>query len=243
MPIEFIPARVGHARAPATDHLIQKIREQHQSLGLDSGVMYYGWPKFTDYDAVRHYVDLALISPRVGAIFIRVLPTATIRSIGEAADSISQATATAISQLVRSPLLRTRDRKLKVTVSPALFAPGYSGLPIQDVDVFDSEQALLRFIRDIPSDQLSESEFKETRSILEGAKALVRSNRRVVDDPSSQIFAAALGKLEEEIASFDQRQRHVALTALGGPERIRGLAGSGKTVILAMKAALALGQS
>ncbi|MGZ8996644.1 MAG: hypothetical protein ACXW3P_09170, partial [Rhodospirillales bacterium] len=74
---------------------------------------------------------------------------------------------------------------------------------------------------------------------LEGAKALGRSVRRRVDDPAKKPAAAALSNLEEEIARFDSQQRYVALTNLACPQRIRGLAGSGKTVILAMKAALA----
>src|SRR6476619_925934 len=64
-----------------------------------------------------------------------------------------------------------------------------------------------------------------TRSILEGAKALVRANRRAISNPNQQSLAVALSQLEEEIASFDAQQRHVALTALGGPKQIRGLAG------------------
>jgi superfamily I DNA and RNA helicase len=121
----------------------------------------------------------------------------------------------------------------------SLFAPGYTGAGIPDIDLFNSEPALIRYINDLDGEPLANTEFEEARSILEGAKALVRPNRRLVDDPNRLKFAVALSKLEDEIASFDQRQRHVALSALGGPERIRGLAGSGKTVILAMKAALA----
>jgi superfamily I DNA and RNA helicase len=124
-------------------------------------------------------------------------------------------------------------------VLPLIFAPGFGGLPIADIDVFNSEPAIINSIRDLNVQQLTEPELRETRSILEGAKALVRPIRRIIDDPEHQKFAVALSALEDEIASFDQRQRHVALTALGGPERIRGLAGSGKTIILAMKAALA----
>ena len=40
------------------------------------------------------------------------------------------------------------------------------------------------------------------------------------------------------IAIFDREQKNAALHTLEGPQRIRGLAGSGKTVILAYKAAL-----
>ena len=238
MPIEFIPARIGQASGPATE-LIQQIRDRSEDLGIADGIMYYGWPKFTDYEAVRHFVDIAIISRKSRIILIRILPAANQRQIGDAAESISQVTATTIAQLVRSPLLRTRSRELKVNVVPALFAPGYGGARPADVDFFNSEGALIRFIQDLKAQPLSPTEFEETRSILEGAKALVRLNRRMIDDPAHQQFAVAVSKLEDEIASFDQRQRHVALSALGCPERIRGLAGSGKTIILAMKAALA----
>ena len=98
---------------------------------------------------------------------------------------------------------------------------------------------MTRFLGEPSEQSLGAAEYAEVRSILEGAKALVRTSRRMVDNPEAEQIAASLSALEDEIANFDQRQRHVALSALGGPERIRGLAGSGKTVILAMKAALA----
>ncbi|MDD1522112.1 MULTISPECIES: DEAD/DEAH box helicase [Bradyrhizobium] len=239
MPIEFIPARVSRTPNGATQHLITRLRGESDALGLAGGIMYYGWPKFTDYDANRHYVDLAIITPNTGVTFVRVLPSATQKQVLEATESISQATATAMSQLMRSPVLRTRGRQLKVAVVPAIFAPGFNPAAPTDVDTFDSENSLVRFLAEPGPVQLSDVEYTEVRSILEGAKALVRPNRRVVADPQSQQAAQALSALEDEIASFDQRQRHVALSTLGGPERIRGLAGSGKTVILAMKAALA----
>lgn len=43
--------------------------------------------------------------------------------------------------------------------------------------------------------------------------------------------------LEKEISNFDIEQRKIAISLITGPQRIRGLAGSGKTVVLAMKAA------
>jgi superfamily I DNA and RNA helicase len=239
MPIEFIPARVSRTPDGSTQQLITRIRQESDVLGLANGIMYYGWPKFTDYEATRHYVDIAIIAPRTGVMLVRVLPSANQKQVLETAESVSQATATAISQLVRSPMLRTRGRQLKVAVTPAIFAPGYDGPRPADVEVFDSEASLTRFLAEPGPQLLNNAEYTEVRSILEGAKALVRPNRRLVEDPQSQQIAHALSALEDEIASFDQRQRHVALSTLGGPERIRGLAGSGKTVILAMKAALA----
>ncbi|MNO23265.1 UvrD/REP helicase [compost metagenome] len=44
-------------------------------------------------------------------------------------------------------------------------------------------------------------------------------------------------KIEKEIANLDQWQKKAALEIPDGPQRIRGLAGSGKTIVLALKAA------
>jgi superfamily I DNA and RNA helicase len=89
----------------------------------------------------------------------------------------------------------------------------------------------------IGAEALEEETLAETRSVIEGAKALARPQKRAIEDADTQQRAMALAKLEAEIANFDQRQRRTALVRVRGPQRIRGLAGSGKTVILAMMAA------
>ena len=48
---------------------------------------------------------------------------------------------------------------------------------------------------------------------------------------------AILKRLEQEIANLDQWQKAAAIGSPEGPQRIRGIAGSGKTVVLALKAA------
>ncbi len=50
--------------------------------------------------------------------------------------------------------------------------------------------------------------------------------------------AAVLAQIDREIVSLDRWQTRAALEVPAGPQRIRGLAGSGKTVILAHKAAI-----
>jgi superfamily I DNA and RNA helicase len=48
---------------------------------------------------------------------------------------------------------------------------------------------------------------------------------------------AILKRIEKEIANLDSWQNRGAIEYTNGPQRIRGLAGSGKTVVLALKAA------
>lgn len=70
------------------------------------------------------------------------------------------------------------------------------------------------------------------------ARSLPRSRakkRESVSQPASK--GAILRKLERESANLDQWQKRAAIESPDGPQRIRGLAGSGKTIVLALKAA------
>jgi len=59
--------------------------------------------------------------------------------------------------------------------------------------------------------------------------------RENVQKPNSK--GAILKVIEKEIANLDQWQKKAAIEVPDGPQRVRGLAGSGKTVVLALKAA------
>lgn len=54
----------------------------------------------------------------------------------------------------------------------------------------------------------------------------------------SNSLGAKLKAMENKIANLDSIQKKAALESYGGVQRIRGLAGSGKTIVLAQKAAL-----
>ena len=78
----------------------------------------------------------------------------------------------------------------------------------------------------------------EIFSIIDSASSIVKAKERLIDDCDTTSKAYILSKIEAEIANFDDKQKYAALSQLDGPQRIRGLAGSGKTIILCMKAAI-----
>ena len=82
---------------------------------------------------------------------------------------------------------------------------------------------------------LSESEWRLARSVLQAAIPLTR-NAGATTKPVSTL-GAAIQMLDTQIALLDEQQNKVAIQIPPGPQRIRGLAGTGKTVLLAMKAA------
>lgn len=65
----------------------------------------------------------------------------------------------------------------------------------------------------------------------------LRPPKRRASVTTADSRGGVLKKLEQEIANLDQWQKAAAIGSPEGPQRIRGIAGSGKTVVLALKAA------
>ncbi len=73
-------------------------------------------------------------------------------------------------------------------------------------------------------------------SVSQGAGKL-NDNKRLVGERKASKIGEAIQLLDSKIAVLDKRQHAAAIQIPDGPQRIRGMAGTGKTVILAMKAA------
>lgn len=72
-------------------------------------------------------------------------------------------------------------------------------------------------------------------SIERVANIRPKSKRPIATEPKSK--GSILKKIESAIANLDSWQKAAAIETPDGPQRIRGLAGSGKTIVLALKAA------
>lgn len=82
---------------------------------------------------------------------------------------------------------------------------------------------------------LSDELWRLAQSVFQGVHPLNRQRPGV--PVQTQRMGGAIKSLEHQIALLDDEQHQVATQVAPGPQRIRGLAGTGKTVILAMKAA------
>jgi superfamily I DNA and RNA helicase len=67
--------------------------------------------------------------------------------------------------------------------------------------------------------------------------AALKPKKKRLNVRNSDSMGSAIKYLESQIANLDRWQKNAAIESPEGPQRIRGLAGSGKTIILAMKAA------
>ncbi|RQE49165.1 RNA helicase [Pseudomonas aeruginosa] len=85
-------------------------------------------------------------------------------------------------------------------------------------------------------DSISDQQYRLINAAIQKTSVLKPAKKRskVQRDDS---YGAAIKHIEKEIANLDRWQKKAAIESPEKPQRIRGLAGSGKTIILAMKAA------
>ena len=99
--------------------------------------------------------------------------------------------------------------------------------------------ALRTCLQHIPAEEtqtpIPERQWHLAMSILNGSPVLRREIRPPVRKTNSK--AALLRQVEQQMQALDREQHKVAIQIANGPQRIRGLAGSGKTVVMCMKAA------
>src|SRR6266446_6888264 len=84
-------------------------------------------------------------------------------------------------------------------------------------------------------EHITDEQFRIALGILQGVPVLNRETRPEPHNVQSK--AAMLRQVELQMQTIDREQQRVAVQIPDGPQRIRGLAGSGKTVVMCMKAA------
>jgi len=212
---------------------------------LENAELYYEFPIFKEMDGQIISSKMLLASQTHGVIIAwtsnATTPADFMGELPTIESKLEQAFTALYSRLIRNRTLRKSKNQLLFNLETIIFAPLIQNPP----SIAEHESALLFTIHDLEEylDKKSENPldfiiFKELVATIEGAKGLIRPRERAVsnNDPDSKGNAAKT--VESEIASFDLNQKHGSMVVLDGLQRIRGLAGSGKTVVLAMKAAL-----
>lgn len=78
---------------------------------------------------------------------------------------------------------------------------------------------------------------KLSQSLIEGTKVFAKPSKQAIN-VDSVLVGDIIDRSMHNTFTLDEEQRKVSMQIPSGPQRIRGLAGTGKTVILALKAAL-----
>lgn len=132
-----------------------------------------------------------------------------------------------------------QGRVLRVPVHTVTFAPAVSPLPPDAAGDFPlaNRETLPQLLRGLRwTADGGDHEFHVALSDLENVSTIRRTGRDERSErPDSR--GAKLRKLENSVATLDAHQTKAMVETTDGVQRIRGLAGSGKSIVLALKAA------
>lgn len=214
-----------------------KLRETIQELN-PTGTLYFSYPIFEDAEG-QSSADALLVSDEYGLVVFDL--SASSHDLGhDPNDWIEEINfrQDEIFRNIQRKLFSNRDlvERRALVIVPEIITVLYE---IPD-DIFgddlnivtpDSLADLLTRFKPFPEKYMRAL----NASIQRISTIKPRMKRTNVKSVSS--YGHALQEIEKKIANLDAWQKQSAINFPDGPQRIRGLAGSGKTIVLALKAA------
>ena len=241
--MQIFPSRNQFQSNPASAALLDCLLANEETFGVDGAMLYHSFPLYRDEEGGLIVADSVLLSPLHGVIVFALTTennTLSDEDVQRCIEVAEQVPSYVHSRLVKNRQLRKSPTRLAFEITPVVYAPMLPAAPqIADLTIVTSTETFGSFLDSLqqPSGPMSASMFSELVATIEGAKGLIRPKKRDLptDDESSKGKQAEL--VDAAITLFDQQQKHGMMGRVTGPQRVRGLAGSGKTVVLAMKAA------
>jgi superfamily I DNA and RNA helicase len=89
----------------------------------------------------------------------------------------------------------------------------------------------------VPGENLEDKDWELLLSVLSGTSVLKRETTRATVLSADNTRASIMERLRHKFYDIDLQQEHIGKEIPPGPQRIRGIAGSGKTLLLCQKAA------
>ena len=197
-----------------------------------NGTLYIGYPVMASADS-NMTLDALLVSQALGLVAFHL--TERGQDYRKYQDRLYYALD---ANLRRHESLRS-GRDLGIPINLVSIFPEERDVPT-DVDqqqypagsISTFVQVLRKTARQLPNEML----YKNLSAAIQGVTTIKpRKKRANITNLNSK--GAILKKIEKEIANLDRWQKVAAIETPEGEQRIRGLAGSGKTVVLALKAA------
>lgn len=217
----------GSVRKPASaERLVELVNNKFAD---SEGVLYIGYPILSTVDDAIS-VDALMITSEHGVIPINLVEGRDLGDFAEIHDEI----ASLLDAKFRQHKSLRKGRTLLVEPNPVTFAPLCAG---QEDDEGNLVLAKGEFADYIGGQHWDHPElYEQVLSVIQSISSIRRGRRRRAPKKENS-HGAALQLLEDSIANLDQRQSSAVIETVKGVQRIRGLAGSGKTIILALKAA------
>ncbi|QEL03446.1 AAA family ATPase [Olivibacter sp. LS-1] len=216
------------SKPAATSLLIDAFEQIKENF---DGSLYIGYPIIGTSEG-GFQIDALLVSPTKGVILFNLIEDP---KKGIDYEEIQDENYQKFSSKMLQHKEVVNRRKIAFDIVTASFAPTYAaGKTNGDYLLFTSKSELISFIENYEYDL--ESYYKPILSIIQSITSISKTkNRNYVKSVDSR--GGILSRLEASIANLDSAQSEAVIETVDGVQRIRGLAGSGKSIVLALKVA------
>lgn len=218
------------ARPQQTQQLIDGLSGYFKNSG-DTGTLYLGYPLTASSDS-KVTIDAMLLSEKRGLIaFIFEKHGKSIDELQDEQDALYYHLDFYLKKY------RTLRQGRNTVVSPIVITI------VASIGAFpeSSEQYIFSTAEDVGDTLRKLNSFNEQyyKSLCEALQKVtnIRPQKRRTHIVRENSKGWIIREIEKEIANLDEWQKKAALEVPDGPQRIRGLAGTGKTIVLALKAA------
>lgn len=198
-----------------------------------TGKCLFGYPLIAAPDG-KYSLDATLVSPQKGIVLFDLIEGEDIGNYADRQDDL----ANKLEARLRVHRELVEGRRLKVPINVVTFAPRESNPSDKHIEGYPiaNSHTLEETLSEIAWENATESDFRAALSAVESISSIRKGRtKRLTEKPDSR--GSRLKDLEESIATLDHRQNRAVIETVDGVQRIRGLAGSGKTIVLALKAA------
>jgi superfamily I DNA and RNA helicase len=225
----MVDIRKGITKKYASSQSLVEFFESNNEL---EGIFYIGYPIL--FSAVESKtIDALFVSPKYGIVVFDLIESTNLAPTIRL--EIQDDSVIRLETLLRQfPELRER-RELLVPINPISYAPAIQKVSTQGFECVFNNTDLRKWLDNLPQWERNDL-FEKTLSVIQTVTRLKGDlNREYVKKEDSRGYK--LKKLEGTISVLDSDQETAVIEYFEGIQRIRGLAGSGKTIILALKAA------
>ncbi|MEQ8692326.1 MAG: ATP-binding domain-containing protein [Pseudomonadales bacterium] len=227
--VEF---RNGENSKPATSAALCNFFEKHYAEA--DGLVYFGYPLLF-VAGEKLTIDAVWLSPKFGIVVFDLVEETSLPFEEEVLQDHQDDIFARVQSMFVQHRELLKNRRLAVPLDVVTYAPAVQTAQHTDAKLAICDQQMLEVLSHLEEStnpELHEQVLAVVQSVLRLRAANKREN--VVRDDSR---GAKLKELEKTIANLDYQQEKAVIEKFGGLQRIRGLAGSGKTIVLALKAA------
>ena len=216
----------GTTNKPISSDRLKNYFKNHDEY---NGILYIGYPIIGTVEGA-YPIDALWISREYGLVVFNLIEGKTFENYqDEQDDSYNK-----VEARLKSHRELMNRRELQVTINVITYAPAIVSLPINEDYPICNEDTLTSLINEL--DWKHSEYFEPLVSVLQ-AISMIRKGRKKREVKMPESRGAKLQKIEESVANLDNAQGRAVIETVEGVQRIRGLAGSGKTIVLALKAA------